>query len=270
MERNKYAWKAKFCQPFPLPNPAVLACCPFGSYIPVMHPPLWIELAARANRTLSEEQLQSLSNYLDLLLEANRRMNLTRIVDRESAELQHVADALTLLKWIPWDARRVADVGSGGGVPGLPLAIALPQSHFVLFESTRKKAAFLEQAARELGLKNVRVEAVRAEEAGRDAKYRETFDVGVARAAGTMNWLAEWCLPLVRKGGVLLAMKGPKAAEEMPLAEHAIKLLGGGSPDVHPAGLPGAGGHVIVEVGKTGKTPPSYPRPATATRGKPL
>lgn len=235
-----------------------------------MHPPLWTELASRANRTLSEEQLRRLSKYLDLLLEANRRMNLTRIVDRESAELQHVADALTLLKFIPPEARRIADVGSGGGVPGVPLAVALPETHLVLLESTRKKAAFLERTARELGLANVRVAPLRAEDAGRDADFRETFDVAVARAVGAMNWAAEWCLPLVRKGGVFLAMKGPKAAEELPLAEHAIKLLGGGSPDVHPAGLPGADGHVIVAVRKNAKTPDAYPRPATATRGKPL
>lgn len=236
----------------------------------LMHPSLWTELAAGANRTLSEEQLRRLSNYLDLLLDANRRINLTRIVDRESAESQHVGDALTLLKFIPSGAARIADVGSGGGVPGLPLAIALPQAQLVLFESTRKKADFLEAAARKLGLGNVRVCNWRAEDAGRESEFRETFDVAVARAVGTMNWLAEWCLPLVRKGGVFLSMKGPKSAEELPQAEHAIKLLGGGNPDVHAADLPSAGGHVIVEIRKIGKTPPAYPRAATATKGKPL
>jgi 16S rRNA (guanine527-N7)-methyltransferase len=232
--------------------------------------PLWIELAARASRVLSDGQQQQLGKYIDLLLEANQRMNLTRIVDRESAEVQHVGDALTLLKYLPEKMARVADVGSGGGVPGVPLAIALQDVQFVLFESTKKKAAFLEQTVRELGLANVRVSDLRAEDAGRDAQFRETFDVAIARAVGAMNWLAEWCLPLVRKGGIVLAMKGPKAAEELPLAEHAIKILGGGSPDVHPAGLPGASQHVIVEIRKTAKTPHIYPRAATATKGKPL
>jgi 16S rRNA (guanine527-N7)-methyltransferase len=232
--------------------------------------PLWIDLAARANRSLSDGQQQQLATYLDLLLAANQRMNLTRIVDRESAEVQHVGDALTLLKYLPEKTARVADVGSGGGVPGMPLAIALPGVKFVLFESTKKKAAFLEQTVRDLGLDNVRVSDLRAEDAGRDAQFRETFDVAIARAVGAMNWLAEWCLPLVRKGGIVLAMKGPKAAEELPLAEHAIKILGGGSPDVHPADLPGASQHVIVEIRKTTKTPHIYPRAATATKGKPL
>lgn len=236
----------------------------------VMHHPLWTDLAGRANRTLTAEQHQRLCRYLDLLLEANQRMNLTRIVDRESAEVQHVGDALTLLKYLPQTNAQVADVGSGGGVPGLPLAIVLPDVQFVLFESTKKKAVFLDGAARELGLANVRISDLRAEDAGRDPKFRETFDVVVARAVGTMNWLAEWCLPLVRKGGVLLAMKGPKALEELPPAEHAIALLGGGSPDIHPADLPGISHHLIVEIRKTGKTPRIYPRAATASKGTPL
>lgn len=231
---------------------------------------LWSELAGQAGRAISPEQQELLSRYLDLLLAANQRMNLTRIVDREAAEVQHVGDALTLLKYVPAGNLRVADVGSGGGVPGIPLAIVLPDMQFVLFESTKKKAVFLQEAVGQLGLSNVQVCDLRAEDAGRERKFRERFDVAVARAVGTMNWLAEWCLPLVVKGGSLLAMKGPKAAEELPLAEHAIKLLGGSSPDVHPADLPGTSHHVIIEIRKTAKTPGIYPRAATATKGKPL
>lgn len=232
--------------------------------------PLWIEIAARGGATLTAGQGELLSRYLDLLLETNRTMNLTRITDREAAEVQHVGDALTLLPYLPPGATRVADVGSGGGVPGLPLAVARPDAHVVLLESTGKKAAFLERAARELGLQNVRVVDRRAEDAGRDPALRETFDVVAARAVGTLDWISEWCLPLVKPGGAMLAMKGPKAAEELPLAEHAIRLLGGGSPDVRPADLPGGRNHVIIRIRKTGKTPQLYPRSATTTRGKPL
>jgi 16S rRNA (guanine527-N7)-methyltransferase len=232
--------------------------------------PLWNEIAARAEISLSTEQHELLSRYLDLLFTANQKMNLTRIVDRESAEVQHVADALTLLRYLPRGPIRLADVGSGGGVPGLPLAIARPDATIVLLESTKKKAAFLAYAASELGLKNVTVSDQRAEDGGRLAEFRGTFDVAVARAVGTLDWLAEWCLPLVKKGGLMLAMKGPRAAEEIPLAEHAITLLGGASPDVHPADLPGAQNHVIVEIKKTGKTPPGFPRSATMTGGKPI
>lgn len=232
--------------------------------------PLWTELSEAAHAPLLPEQHERLSRYLDLLFAANQTMNLTRIVDRPSAEVQHVGDALTVLRYLPPGDVRIADVGSGGGVPGIPLAIARPDAQFVLLESTKKKAVFLQRTAGELGLNNIRVIDARAEDAGRDPKLRESFDAVVARAVGTMDWLAEWCLPLLKKGGVMLAMKGPKASEELPLAEHAIRILGGGSPDVHPADLPGARNHVIVEIRKTGKTPLAYPRAATASGGKPL
>lgn len=225
--------------------------------------PLWTEIAGRAGATLSPQQHELLGRYLDVLLAANQRMNLTRITDRESADLYHVADALTLLRHLPAGALKVADVGSGGGVPGIPLAITRPDAQVVLIESTRKKAAFLADAAATLDLPNLRVCDLRAEDAGRTPKVRESFDIVVARAVATLDWLAEWCLPLVRKGGKMLAMKGEKAATELPVAGHAIRLMGGGSPDVHPADLPGAHHHVIVEIRKIKTTPAAYPRPAT-------
>ncbi|HEV2294208.1 MAG TPA: 16S rRNA (guanine(527)-N(7))-methyltransferase RsmG [Tepidisphaeraceae bacterium] len=230
---------------------------------------LWTELARRVNVDLSDQQHAQLSHYLDLLFEANARMNLTRITDRTNAELQHVADALTLLPHLPSGAIRVADVGSGGGVPGIPLAIVRPSASVMLIESTKKKAAFLKSAAEALGLANVSVSEWRAEDVAR-SNSRETFDVAVARAVATMDWLAEWCLPLVKKGGRMLAMKGPKVANELPLALKAIKLLGGGEPIVHPADLPGTERRVIVEIPKLGRTDARYPRPATHAKGKPL
>ena len=231
--------------------------------------PLWNEIAARSGVTLTPEQHALLSRYLDLLFEANATMNLTRIPDRAAGEVQHVADSLTVLPFLPSGAFSLADVGSGGGAPGIPLAIALPAARVLLIESTRKKAAFLERAVAELGLPNVTVAGERAEEVA-NSDCRESFDVAVARAVATMNWLAEWCLPLVKKGGKMLAMKGPRVAEELPGAGHAIRILGGGSADVRPVELPGAENHVIVEIRKVGKTPVKYPRPATQAKGKPL
>ncbi|CAA9424141.1 MAG: 16S rRNA (guanine(527)-N(7))-methyltransferase [uncultured Phycisphaerae bacterium] len=231
---------------------------------------LWNQLAARANVTLSEAQHAQLARYLDLLLDANQRMNLTRITDRAAAEVQHVGDALTVLPFLPAaGAIRLADVGSGGGVPGIPLAIARPDARVMLVESTKKKAAFLKQAAAELGLSNVSVSEWRAEDVGR-SNSRETFDVAVARAVATLDWLAEWCLPLAKPGGRLLAMKGARAAEEVPAAARAIKLLGGGPAVVHPVDLPGSEHRVIVEVPKVARTADRFPRPATQAKGKPL
>src|SRR5438045_9711139 len=105
--------------------------------------PLWNEIACRSGMALIEPQHHALSRYLDLLLDANQRMNLTRITDRAAAEVQHVGDALTLLPLLPAGPFRLADVGTGGGVPGIPLAVARPDAQVVLIESTKKKAAFL-------------------------------------------------------------------------------------------------------------------------------
>jgi 16S rRNA (guanine527-N7)-methyltransferase len=235
-----------------------------------MYPPLWIELSQAAELSLSERQMGQLAKYLDLLLEANETMNLTRIASREAAEIGHVGDALTVLPFLPREAHRLVDVGSGGGVPGLPLAIARPDVAVLLVESTQKKAAFLSRTAESLGLANVTVSSLRAEDVGH-SKHRESFDVATARAVGAMVFLVEWCLPLVKKGGKLLAMKGARIAEELPPAIRVIKLLGGGEPVVHGVSLPQTDHHVIVEVAKlAAKTNNRYPRPATIAKGKPI
>ena len=231
--------------------------------------PLWTELAARASMTLIDDQERQLHRYLDLLLAANERMNLTRIADRSAAEVGHVGDALTVLPFLPKEPFKLVDVGSGGGVPGLPLAIARPDAKVLLVESTQKKAAFLREAVKELGLSNVTVSAMRAEDLA-FSPARERYDVAIARAVGAMAFLAEWCLPLVKKGGKFLAMKGARIAEELPEATVAIRWVGGGKPMVHPIQLPGAEHHVIVEIAKLALTPAKYPRRATQAKGKPL
>jgi 16S rRNA (guanine527-N7)-methyltransferase len=240
------------------------------STIHVFHP-LWSDLARRAGIDLSGEQHDKLSQYLDLLFAANERMNLTRITDRAGAELNHIADALTLLPHLPPPSDhgqiRIADIGSGGGVPAIPLKIVRPDAFVMMIESTRKKAAFLEEAILSLGLSEIAVLPDRAETAGRDALLRESFDVAISRAVATMPWLAEWSLPLVKKSGKMLAMKGPKVAEELPLSNKALNYLGAGEPVIHPVDLPGTEHRVIVEIPKRGKGDLRYPRPATSAKG---
>lgn len=230
---------------------------------------LWNQLAAKASRTLSDHQLQQLDDYLELLSEANLRMNLTRIIDREHAAVAHVGDALTLLPFIPADTARLADVGSGGGVPGIPLAIACPQIKVTLIEATQKKAAFLKEAGAKLGLTNLTVLPLRAEEAAQGDR-RESFDVVTARAVGELVMLAEWCLPLVRKAGRFLAMKGQKAQEELAAAIKPIHILNGADPIVHPVELPGTEFHVILEIVKIGACDRRYPRSPSIAKGRPI
>lgn len=230
---------------------------------------LWNELAQRAGVRLEVDQHEMLRRYIDLLLEANQRMNLTRLASREQAAVGHIGDALTVLPFLPRTPHRLVDIGSGGGVPGIPLAIVRPDVQVVLVESTGKKAKFLQHTIETLELSNVLVDPHRAELVGQ-SELREAFDVAVARAVATLDWLAEWCLPLIKVGGLMLAMKGPKVQEEIPRAQGAIRLLGGADSSLHAIDLAGTSGHVVVCIKKDARTDPRYPRDPTRAKGKPL
>ena len=178
-----------------------------------------------------------------------------------------VADSLVLLDHLG-EARNLVDVGSGGGLPGLPLKIARPDLEVTLIEADQAKAAFLVQAAARLDLSGVEVLARRAEDVGRDVRYRETFDVATARALAPMPVVAELCLPLVRVGGRLLAQKTDP--EEIESARLAIAALGGELTSVEPAPSRARHAGVVVVVAKLAHTPPRYPRRPGLPRRKPL
>ncbi len=180
---------------------------------------------------------------------------------------QLIDDALVLLDHLG-DAKRLVDVGSGGGLPGLPLKIARPELAVTLVEADSGKAAFLVQACARLGLIDVEVVGRRAEEVGHDARYRESFDVAVARALAPLPVLVELCLPLVRMGGNLLAQKTDK--EEVPAAQRAIELLGGALQSVSPAPSTARATGTIVVIAKVGPTPSKYPRRSGVPARKPL
>lgn len=177
---------------------------------------------------LSGEQAAQLVAHLDLLDDWNQRMNLTAIRDRPSQLTRHVLDSLTVLPWLKGE--RVADVGSGAGFPGIPLAIAAPGLHFVLVESVGKKCRFLEHVRDTLGLANVEVVQARAE-----AYHPEPrFDTVLARAVGPLADLVKFASPLLASGGRLLAMKGRYPEDEM-----AKKLNGWKVVATHTLQVPG-------------------------------
>jgi 16S rRNA (guanine527-N7)-methyltransferase len=178
-----------------------------------------------------------------------------------------IEDSLVLVQLLG-DARRLVDVGSGGGLPGLPLKIARPELDVTLIEADHAKAAFLVQACAKLNLDSVEVVARRAEEVGRDQRYRESFDVAVARAVAPLPVLIELCLPLVRVGGRLLAQKTDK--EEVASAHRAIELIGGSLDSVvaTPSRMRASG--TVVVIAKVRSTPAEYPRRPGVPNRKPL
>src|SRR5690348_10984010 len=178
-----------------------------------------------------------------------------------------IDDCLVLVSYLS-DASTLVDVGSGGGLPGLPLKIMVPRLEVTLVEADGRKAAFLTQACARLGLAGVRVVGRRAEDAARDVALRDAFDVAVARALAPMPVLAELCLPFVRVGGRLLAQK--TRDEDVGAAGRAIELLGGGRARIEPAPSRARSAGVVVVVDKLASTPDAYPRRAGVPARRPL
>jgi len=236
----------------------------------------WPDLLRRGAEQLglevSQAEIRSLGLYLDLLLEHNRRAGLTAITDPADIALKHFLDSLTcLLAHDIAAGERVADVGSGAGLPGLVLAIARPQASYTLIESSARRAAFLRLAARELRLANVAVAHGRAEELGRQPEHRERYDLVVGRAVAPLPVLLEYCLPLARVDGRVIAQKGPAGESELARAGGALATLGGRLTDLHRLELPqGAGARLLVVVQKAAATPDKYPRRPGIPAKRPL
>jgi 16S rRNA (guanine527-N7)-methyltransferase len=212
------------------------------------------------------EQTARLEQYLALLLEQNRAFNLTAITDPGEAWTRHVLDSLTLLPELESVAsgERVVDVGSGGGLPAIPLAIARPELSFTLLEATAKKARFLAECAHTLGLGNVQVANERAETFARGPE-REKFAVATSRACARLPVLLELCLPLVRVGGLKLAIKGEQAELEVAEARRALNLL---HAEVVSTRRTETG--VVVRFKKNALTSPKYPRRPGEPKRAPL
>jgi len=222
---------------------------------------------------LTAGQLGQLAGYLDRLLEANQRMNLTAVRERDAAWRRLIVDSLTVLPGLDGlpGGSRVVDVGTGGGMPGVPLAIARPDLRLLLADATGKKAAFVAEACAALGLDHVEAIQGRAETLGHDGRYRGVFDVAVCRAMGPVSVVLECCVPLVKVDGRVLAMKGPKAEQELRDASDALDKLGVGEVAVFEA-YPETfdNGLVILSCVKTRPTPKAYPREPGLPKRSPL
>jgi 16S rRNA (guanine527-N7)-methyltransferase len=201
--------------------------------------------------------------FVALLLAANRLQNLTRVTNPDEIARLHLLDSLAALPIIDAaEPRSMVDLGSGGGLPAMPLAIARPEMGWTLVESVGRKAAALAGFCEALGLANVTVVAERAETLGRHPQHRERYEMVTARACAPLPVLAELALPLAAIGGSLLAWKGPMTErdEEMRRGRAAIGQVGGGPPLIRPTQLAALGGHCFVTVVKARPTPDRFPR----------
>jgi 16S rRNA (guanine527-N7)-methyltransferase len=227
----------------------------------------FLQLADEAGIDFERDDTSRLGRYLAMVLAFNQTTNLTAITDPAEAWRKHIFDSLTLLAALADlpEGSRVIDIGSGGGLPGIPLAITQPHLKFTLLEATGKKAEFLRQTIEILELSNTAVVQARAEAAGHDRGertaqgrmngHREKYDVAVARAVGRLNTLAELTVPFVRIGGRCALVKGLQAEEEVQEAEEALALLHA----VFVSTTPTPTGQIVV-LEKSSATPRTYPR----------
>lgn len=220
----------------------------------------------------AEDLPEKLEIYLRLLLEWNTRMDLTAVEEEEDLTDRHFVDSLTVLRTdlVPQGASFI-DVGTGAGFPGMVLAMARPDLKVVLMDAQRKRLKFLEAVAAEAGVNNAEILHARAEDAARDRKRREQYEVAAARAVAPLNVLAEYLLPFVKTGGCALCWKGPALKQELEAGRRAAHLLGGRLEMPVSCAVAGRDWeHTILPVRKTEKTAAAYPRKAGTPKTKPL
>lgn len=219
---------------------------------------------------LSEIQLKQFYNYMNLLIEWNKKVNLTAITEPDEIILKHFVDSLTISKYIS-DGTKVVDVGTGAGFPGIPLKIVRQDVDITLLDSLQKRINFLDEVINELNLEKITTIHSRVEDFGKNKKYREEFDIATSRAVANLSTLSEYLLPLVKVGGKVISMKGSLIQEELENSKNAIKILGGQIEKVDEFDLPNSDiSRNIVLIDKIKTTPNRYPRKAGEPSKKPL
>lgn len=234
----------------------------------------WQEILKRGLQLLhlefNDRQKEELEIYLKLLIDFNRRINLTSIDEPREIVVKHFLDSLVAFKHIPPHSS-VIDIGTGGGFPGIPLKILQPSLQMVLIDSVKKKIDFLNLVIQKLGLKNIEAYHVRAEELGHDDRFREQFDICLSRAVSSLSVLLEYQLPLLKEGGLSIIYKARGVEQEVKEAEEALNILGGRVLEIEPQDVPFLQAERnLILIKKIRKTPARYPRRPGMPEKRPL
>ena len=214
---------------------------------------------------------EQLAEYGRLLIEKNEVMNLTAITDPLQVADLHMLDCAALLNYVSFQGKTLIDVGTGAGFPGMVLKILVPSLDVTLLDGLQKRLTWLEEVIAHLGLTGIRTVHGRGEELSHQPQYRQNFDFASARAVADLRLLSELCLPYVRTGGQLLAMKSVESDGELAAADKAIRTLGGQSPKNFDYTIPGTEvTHRLAVIQKIGGTPKEYPRRWAKMQKSPL
>ena len=229
-------------------------------------------ICSRLHINYDDGKSRKFEGYMESVLEKNKHINLTAITDRDEFIRKHYVDSLLCASSAEVrNANSVIDVGTGGGFPGIPLAIAFPEKEFVLIDSLNKRIRIINELCENYGIDNVTALHGRAEELGRNSNFRESFDICVSRAVANMSTLSEYCLPFVKIGGTFIAYKGPECSEELNNASNAIRMLGGEVMRIENPQfdeLPFE--HTLIYINKAESTRSKYPRKAGTPSKEPI
>lgn len=224
------------------------------------------------NLDLSDEQKSKFSIYKELLKEWNEKINITAITQDDEVDIKHFLDSLTpLVTGLFQGNKKIIDIGTGGGFPGLPLKIMNEDLQVSLLDSLNKRIIFLQEVIDQLGLKTIEAIHGRAEELSIRPEYREKYDICISRAVASLDVLSEYCIPFVKVGGYFISMKGPEISEEIKLSKNAIKILGGKVVEEKLITIPKSDiVHSLIIIEKIKHTPTKYPRGGGKPRKNPL
>lgn len=221
---------------------------------------------------INEEKYNKFIQYKDLMKEWNEKVNLTAITDDKEIVIKHFVDSIKAFEFKNLNsAVKIIDVGTGAGLPGIPIKIMNDNAKVVLLDSLQKRINFLNEVITTLELKDIKTVHGRAEDFGTDLNYREKFDVAISRAVANMAVLSEFCLPFVKKNGYFVALKGPAVQEELDEAKKAISILGGKIEKIIKVDFENSDlDHNLVIIKKIKNTPKQYPRRAGTVTKKPI